>query len=205
MSHSTTQTPIQQALGAQWETLPSALKRHYAKHPEGYTHLEQGHLDINYPSWMQAYLSFMRLMGALINQRGTAVPTHVERLLVEGKEQWQRSLQFPNGRSVQFKSQVVYHNANEIIEYTNAIMGLKMAVHVENGKLYYSGKSFILKLGSLRLPIPEWLILGHSTIEENAIDDQSFEMDFRIKHPWFGEVFTYKGTFKVLEAQRLTS
>lgn len=197
----TTQTPMQQALGAQWNELPPALQRHYAKHPDGYTHLEQGHLDIAYPNFMQPYLSLMRLMGALINQRGKAVPTRVERHLAQGQEQWQRTLQFPNQRTVQFKSLVAYHGGNELVEYTNALMGLRMAVRVEHGKLYYSGKSFIVKLGSLRLPIPEWLVLGHSTIEESALDDTSFQMDFRVTHPLLGKVFSYKGVFQVLEPQ----
>jgi hypothetical protein len=46
------------------------------------------------------------------------------------------------------------------------------------------------------LPIPEWLVLGHTTIVEEAIDETHFVMDFRLTHPLLGEVFRYSGKFQ---------
>jgi hypothetical protein len=59
---------------------------------------------------------------------------------------------------------------------------------------------FVAKLGRWLLPIPEWLVLGHTTIVEQAVDDTHFEMDFRLTHPWFGQVFRYAGTFEARPA-----
>ena len=35
----------------------------------------------------------------------------------------------------------------------------------------------------------------HTVIVEKAIDTTHFHMDFRLIHPWFGEVFCYTGVF----------
>ncbi|MGL4184699.1 MAG: DUF4166 domain-containing protein, partial [Thiotrichaceae bacterium] len=29
--------------------------------------------------------------------------------------------------------------------------------------------------------------------------DQQFKMDFRLTHPWFGELFSYKGVFTIIQ------
>ncbi len=71
-----------------------------------------------------------------------------------------------------------------------------MAVHVKNNQLHYEGVNFVIKFGKLIMPIPEWLILGHTTIIETALNDNEFEMDFRLKHPIFGEIYRYSGRFK---------
>ena len=59
---------MQGALGAQFEQLPPALKGHYRA---GNT-LERGHLDIEYPRWMQPLSNlgiFLVALGGLIAGR----------------------------------------------------------------------------------------------------------------------------------------
>jgi hypothetical protein len=51
-------------------------------------------------------------------------------------------------------------------------------------------------LGLGWLPIPEWLVLGHTTIVEVALDDRHFAMDFRLTHPLLRQVFRYNGEFE---------
>ncbi len=182
---------MQQALGEQWQQLPASLQAHYQQT----SNKDIGTLDIEYPRYMQPYLSFMRLLGALVNQQGKAVPATVEKWMDGDIQQWKRSISFPNGKTVFFKSHWVHAGGNELIEYVNSFMGLRMAVTVEKGQLHYSGKHYVMKMGSFLLPIPEWLILGHTTIVETAINDNEFTMDFRLRHPWFGQVFRYAGKF----------
>ncbi len=183
---------MQQALGSQWQDLPVSLQAHYQET----TNMDIGTLDIDYPRAMQPYLSLMRLMGALVNQRGKNVPTTVEKYMQDDTQYWKRSISFPNGKTIYFKSHWVYAKGNELIEYINPILGLRMAVSVKDKQLHYSGKSYVVKLGKFLLPIPEWLVLGHTTIVETALSDNEFAMDFRMTHPIFGEVFSYAGTFK---------
>jgi len=182
---------MQQALGEQWEELPTALKAHY----QHSTNVDSGALDIEYPGFMQPYLSVMRLLGALVNRRGKAVPATVEKWMEGDVQRWKRSISFPDGKVIFFKSHWVYAGGNELIEYVSPFMGLRMAVSVVEGELYYEGKHYVLKLASFLLPIPEWLILGHTTIVETALNEEEFSMDFRLQHPWFGRLFRYSGAF----------
>ncbi len=192
------QSLMQQALGTQWQQLPAGLQRHYAVNDAAQVHIEQGTLSIDYPRWMQPYLTLLFWMGALINRRGTHIPTQVTRRLFDQQEQWQRVLSFTDGKILQFNSRLSYIGGNQLLEYTNNSQALCMAVSVIEHKLHYEGQYLLIKLLGLSIKLPEWLVLGHTTIVEEALNDQQFKMDFRLTHPWFGEVFSYKGVFTVI-------
>ena len=182
---------IQRALGKQWDSLPEALKTHH----QAATNTEVGHLDIEYPSWMQPYLNLIRLFGALINHKGKQIPTTVKKWPEgENKQHWYRTIQFPSGKIITFKSHWVHTEGNEIIEYVNSIIGLRLTVTSTNQQLHLSGKHFVIRLGKFLIPLPESLLLGHTTIIETATEN-GFEMDFRLHHPLFGEIFRYSGDF----------
>ena len=184
---------MQCALGDDWHKLPPALQAHYR-----YGDLtEAGFMDIEFPWFMQPFLSVLRLFGALVNSRGKNVPTLVEKNYKNDTQHWKRTITYPNGKVIYFYSALVAAEENQLIEYTNSIMGLQMSVHVADGKLHYSGVRFVFKLGTILLPIPEWLLLGHTTITETAVDETHFAMDFRLTHPLFGQIFRYAGSFKV--------
>lgn len=185
---------MQQALGKDWNALPAPLRRHYQR--DGHTTV--GALDIAYPRWMQPLLSGLRRIGALVHRRGERVPTTVAKQMdADGLiQRWHRDIRFADGQLIVFKSHWRYAGGNHLVEYVNPFLGLCMAVSVENGCLRYRGRHFELKLGALRLPLPEWLLLGHTEIVERALDDERFVMDFRIRHPLFGETFRYGGEFR---------
>ena len=190
---------MQQALGEQWAQLPPSLKAHYNNN-EGGENIAIGELTIDYPKFMQWPLNAMRLVGALVNRRGDKLPTKVERIMNDdGAQYWHRSIQYPDGTTVAFKSRFTYDlENNEFVEYTNRFLGLKMQSFVKDGALHYESCGYVLELGAVTIPLPEWLALGHASIVESAINETEFQMDFRLKHPLFGEIFSYIGTFKTL-------
>lgn len=186
------QSLMQTLLGEeQWQALPLALQAHY-QHGEN---TDKGTLDIEYPRFMQPYLTLMHLFGALINQRGKAIPTTVAKWVENDRYYWHRRLHFPDGKTVVFNSHWVHAGGNELIEYVNRFIGIRMAVSLQDEQLHYAGKHYVIKLGRWLLPLPEWLILGHTTIVETALNDEDFAMDFRLQHPLLGRVFRYAGTF----------
>ncbi|WP_298609058.1 DUF4166 domain-containing protein [uncultured Thiothrix sp.] len=182
---------MQQALGAQWDELAPALKAHYMSAGNR----DVGVLSVEYPKFMQWPLNFLRLFGTLINQQAQNTPTQVSKRMSGEQQVWQRRVELPK-QVMSFDSVWQYCGGNELIEYVKPFLGLKMAVKVQEGKLYYEGRSYILKLGSLLIPIPESLVLGHTTIEEIGVDEQHFTMDFRLKHPLFGQIYRYSGRFR---------
>jgi len=183
---------MQSALGADWDKLPTALQAHYRFG----TTTDTGHMDIEYPQFMQPCLSVLRVFGALVNRSGRRVSTRVEKSVVGDRQYWRRTLTYPEGKVVCFNSFWVAVGSNQLIEFVNPVLGLQMAQRVEEGRLHYRGVQFVVKLGPLLLPIPEWLVLGRTTIVEEAVDDSHFAMDFRLTHPLLGQVFRYSGKFR---------
>lgn len=183
---------MQQALGPQWDKLPAALQKHY----QADRHTDVGTLDIEYPGFMQLPLSLLHRIGALLHRRAQNVPTTVEKWMGGDTQRWKRTVSLGDGRNIYFRSHWRYAGGNELIEYVNPCLGLRMAVSVDDGKLHYTGRYFVARLGPVKLPIPEWLLLGHTTITETALDDKRFAMDFRLTHPLFGQIYRYAGTFR---------
>lgn len=184
---------MQIALGEHFNQLPKALQAHYKTGPI----IEEGVMDISYPRWMQPILSILYLFGALVNKSGRQVVTRVQRSTDKNGEIWQRQMHYTDGKKMRFNSYWLAGNNNHIIEYINSVLGHEMAVWVEHNKLYYLGKRYIVKLGPVLIPIPQWLLLGVTHIVEEAIDERHYAMDFRLIHPLFGQVFRYAGQFAV--------
>jgi hypothetical protein len=182
---------MQQALGDDWHQLPPALQAHYAS-----AGTDTGRMDIEFPRLMQPYFTLLRWLGALIDRRGAQVSTVVRKNTEGGRQFWRRAITYADGQRIAFDSYWIYAGDDRLIEFVNPVLGLEMAVHVEGGRLHYRGRRFVLRLGPARLPIPEWLALGHTTIVERALSETRFAMDFRVRHPWFGQVFRYAGEFE---------
>jgi hypothetical protein len=182
---------MQMALGADWNRLPPALQAHYRF---GCT-IDNGHLDIAYPRFMQPCLSLLRCFGILVNRCGEGVPTVVRKDVQGELQHWQRTMSYGDGQTLTFNSRWAWAGGNRLIEWVNPFLGLQMAVQVHEGNLHYEGMCFVLRLGPLQLPIPEALLLGHTRIVETALDDNRFAMDFRLIHPILGQTFSYAGTF----------
>lgn len=183
---------MQRALGADWEKLPPALQTHYRFG----TTTDTGRMDIEYPRFMQLYLNTLRILGALINRSGKGVSTKVEKSVIGERQYWRRAITFADGKVIHFNSFWISAGANHLIEFVNPVVGLQMAVHVLDGRLHYSGVRVVLKPGPLLVTLPEWLVLGHTSIVEVAQDDTHFAMDFRLTHPLLGQVFRYSGEFE---------
>ena len=55
----------------------------------------------------------------------------------------------------------------------------------------------LVRIRALRWRWSERWLLGHTLIDEHALDAQHYAMDFRMVHPWLGQVFRYAGRFAV--------
>ncbi|MCK6376724.1 MAG: DUF4166 domain-containing protein [Zoogloea sp.] len=183
---------MQQALGEAWHHLPPSLQAHYLPG----TTLDVGHLDIEYPAFMQPVLFVLSHIGALVRRRGKAVATQVEKSVAGERQQWRRTMCFADGTLQRFDSVWESGPQGHVVEFVNPWLGLQMQPTVVGQQLHYRGVRFVVRLGCWTLGIPEWLALGHTTIVEKALDERRFAMDFRLTHPVFGQVFRYSGEFE---------
>jgi hypothetical protein len=156
---------MQNALGKHWEQLPEALKNHYRSNEKG-ENFAKGKLDIDFPWFMQWPLSIMRLLGGLPNQRGNDLLTSVSKSMHNDQQHWSRKIQLRNGKQIIFNS-IFVADGDGFIEYVNRFLGIKMVAFVDHGELHYESRGYVLKLGKLKIPIPEILALGHASIIED--------------------------------------
>lgn len=182
---------MQQILGADWERLPPALQAHYRD--DGSRDI--GHLDIAFPAWLTPLLWAMRLLGALVHRRGRGVETTVRKQAEAGRQHWRRTLRYADGRVLRFDSYRVASRAG-LIEFVNPWLGLEMVPSVVGQQLHYRGIRMVARLGPWLLTVPEWLVLGHTSIVERAVGPHRYAMDFRMTHPLLGELFRYTGEFE---------
>lgn len=188
---------MQKALGEQWAHLPAALQEHYQAGPNS----DKGLLSIEFPRWMQWPLNLLRLMGVLFNRRVSDIPTTVDKHFDGETQYWHRTLSLPNN-SMTFKSRWQYVGNGELVEFVNSYFGLRMRVVLEGEVLIYSGVCFVVQLLGARFRLPEWLLLGHTEIEEKAIGRHGFVMDFRLIHPVFGQIYRYSGKFSTMSVDK---
>jgi hypothetical protein len=180
-------------LGDDWHKLPPALQAHYRWGAA----VDRGAMDIEFPRFMRPWLWGLRRLGALIDRPGAQVQTTVSKSVAGERQQWQRTMTYADGQTATFNSVMVHAGGNQLIEFINPVLGLRMAVHLDDaGRLHYRGVHMVIQLGRVRLPVPEWLALGHTTIVEEAVDERRFAMDFRVTHPLLGQVYRYAGEFE---------
>lgn len=193
MTQPTPESPLARFLGPDWQRLHPTLRAHYA----GGSVREVGAMDVEFPRWMAALLWLLRGLGALVHRAQPQVHTVVQRQTQGTQQRWQRTLTYADGRALHFNSLWVLEGGVRLVEYVNPWLGLELAPQVVGDALHYEGVCFVLRLGRWQWRWSERWLLGHTLIDEHALDAQHYAMDFRMVHPWLGQVFRYAGRFAV--------
>jgi hypothetical protein len=193
---------IQQALGERWNKLDTIIKLHYGLKPGCDTQLYlQGTMREVYHSKIgKLFLLPGRIFGALVPYKGREIPTEVKNWTSEENQQamyWHRKLFFPNKKPVIFRSRMEHIHDNEIIEYVNYGMGIRLRTYTRDSALHFRSLGYVWKIGPITLSIPNWVILGDAEIVEKAISDKELIVDFTMTHPLFGKTFSYSGSFVI--------
>lgn len=183
---------MQQALGEAWHRLPPALQAH---HLPGSTR-DVGQLAVEHPGWVGPVLHLAWALGVRLPRRAPVVDTRVDKTTTGQRQQWRRTLRLPDGRVQRFDSAWVPGRPGRIVEFVNGWLGLEIAPQVVDGRLHYRGTWHVVRIGRHLVGLPEWLLLGHTTIVEEAVDARHFRMDFRLRHPLLGETYRYAGVFR---------
>ncbi len=187
---------MQKVLGPDWQTLPAAIQKHYQITGEQQS-LLAGSMTIGYPHAMFPMIWLMHLFGGLALWSGNQVHAQVQKTSAPGGDilHWQRTMTYTDGKADYFHSQMRYAAEHELIETIGFGFGLRLIVEVCNGDLHYSSNGYFWQCGKFELNIPEWLLLGSATINEHALSEDAFYLDFTIKHPLWGITYYYRGSF----------
>ncbi|WP_415879393.1 DUF4166 domain-containing protein [Methylomonas sp. TEB] len=186
---------MQKVLGDDWQQLPEVIQRHY-RISDGQQSRLTGTMEIGYPIYLFPLIWLIHLFGGLLLWRGQAAQAEVDKTADGELLQWHRTMIYADGKTDCFSSRMSYAADHELVELIGFGFGLRLHVSVENGELLYRSNGHFWQCGSLRLNIPDYLLLGSASISERAVSEDEFYLDFSIRHPWWGVSYYYRGNFR---------
>ncbi|MCB1504542.1 MAG: DUF4166 domain-containing protein [Hyphomicrobiaceae bacterium] len=185
--------------GADWEKLPAVLRAHYANRP--YTDdvvVAEGVLDVECQGIMRLLGLLLRLMGQIPARNESNVPVTVRFLSDRNSTAYHfdRTFHFTSG-TYRFHSRMYQTSGNEMVEVMRFGLGWRMRYSWDGEKVVLQHAGYALRLLGHFIPIPLGLLIGEGYAEEIAVDDDHFDMMTHITHPWWGNIYGYRGRFKL--------
>jgi hypothetical protein len=197
-----TEPTFKNVFGDSWDDLPIVMKKHYVNRPYSKDRaIVEGTLDIMCAGPIKLLAPLFWLMGNIPprNENGVAVTVYFDSDENSKAFHFNRIFYFKNRKPYHFRSRMVPVTDNEIIELMRFGFGWRMNYCWEDNRVKLKHKGYVFNLFGYLIPMPLTFFIGEGNAEEVAIDDNTFAMDVRITHSLWGEIYGYKGQFKVTQ------
>jgi hypothetical protein len=198
----TTQPFFQPIFGEAWDHLPTALKRHYANRMHCTdTVIVDGHLNIEAFGFGKILKLLFRLTGAMVPYEGRHIPTTVQFSTVENTNAFyfNRTFYFPGKKPYRFYSTMTSEGGNKVNETMGWGLVWRMYYLWDGAKVILQHRGYAVKILGYLISLPLHWLIGTGHAEETAISDDAFAMMVEIRHPWWGKLFGYHGTFTLVK------
>jgi hypothetical protein len=214
----TLNTPLDKVFQGYDTEIPAAFREQFLATPERpYDVVLEGkmHRIWHRPKWLKPLFSFLGLFGILVPKAGEDIPTKLfvkPGYLANGKpyHEWNRTFAFE--RPIRFDTRVVFDE-----RYDNLAdeVGVGRFLHMVWEGKFIPPRSFTLATITNAVQVrghlfylPDWLwtfLLGRVKFIQQAHEDDEnkVDVDLRILHPLFGEVFGYMGTFEAVRYEKV--
>ena len=191
-------SPIAQALGEDFHNLHAAVRKHYAEP----TIDVSGIMDFVYVKNTIKPLALVSywLFHAPVPHSGRDIKMSLHnRVDDSGAMHWVRTF-FSNAsfpKDVIFPSRMVCSGDHRIIEFTRYGVGVEADLSVDGkGSLVYDMRKYVVRMPFLGLILrfPTWLSpFGGGRTKEIGETEDSFRVEFEMRHPIFGRTVAYTG------------
>ena len=185
-----------------WSKLPPVMQKHYVNRP--YTDdisCVEGRLDVMCAGPIKFLAPLFWLMKGVppVNEKNVPVQVRFESNKNTKEFCFNRMFYFKSKKPYCFKSKMFHTTGNQLVEIMPFGIAWKMSYHWEDEcvKLKHRGYAFII-FGRM-IPLPLKYLIGEGSAVEKAVDDESFDMQVEIRHPWWGKIYEYKGRFRIKE------
>lgn len=138
-----------------------------------------------------------KTLGMLVPRTGENVETTVRFITSQDSNafQFDRTMTFADGDSYHFHSKMQPVGGNELVEIMRCQLGWRMAYAWNGTKVLLLHRGYALNFFGMLVPLPITFLLGSGYAEETPIDDDRFSMMTEIRHPLWGQIYSYRGTF----------
>jgi hypothetical protein len=106
----------------------------------------------------------------------------------------QRRYRLDQGAAFTFRS--LFREYPRLHEEFGGGIGMYLQLAEEQGALLFRDRGYFLRLGTWRLPLPRWLMVGSFELLHRNIDERRFQVIIRVAHPLFGTLFYQRGEFE---------
>lgn len=193
-------------LGDEWKNLHVDIQARFAKNPGvGAPLYYTGFLSELNCSRLGKFLGMITMpfiKGALIPYTDKNFPVDIQ---VYSKPDCpfifkQRIYRLHNRKPIQFTSYMRESEKGEVLEYVGAGLGMKLALHIHEGNLYFTSDGYFWDVFGFRIPLPGILTPGKTFLCHRNDNPTQFNIRIEIKHALFGTTFTQVGVFHEIPA-----
>jgi predicted DCC family thiol-disulfide oxidoreductase YuxK len=186
--------------GRDWDRLPTIMRRHYANRPfHNDTVTVEGTLNIVFSPFGRILKPAFRFAKTLVYHEGVDVPVVVqfETDAQSGAFRFDRTFHFAGMEPFHFRSAMIPLHGKDVVEQMGAGLCWRMTYAWTGEKVVLAHKGYAVRLFGFFIPLPLAVLLGKGYAEEVPLSDDAFSMTTEIRHPLWGFMFGYNGTFRV--------
>ena len=187
--------------GKDWDALPAVIKKHYANRPYSTdVTMVEGTLDIFCKPPLLWFSPLMKMLGQVppFNKQNAPVTVRFESDLNSKAFHFNRYFNFSDRKPYIFKSRMLQLKNNTVIEIMRFGFGWKMQYSWDGEKVILAHRGYTLQVFGHFIPLPLKIFMGAGNAVEYPIDQNTFDMEVSITHPWWGKIYGYTGRFEVL-------
>jgi hypothetical protein len=184
-----------------WGRLPVAIWRRFSKRlTDGATIVYVGEVEeasFTRAGWWIAQAA--RLVGGpLPTVSETAVSTivTVTEDRTGGGQIWTRIYPRRNGFPQVIHSVKSFSGPTGLQEYVGFGITMALRISVAHDALVFKSAGYALRLGPLRVPLPDWLTPGDLTVIHSDLGGNAFCFTLEIVHPYFGRLLRQSAVFR---------
>lgn len=186
-------------LSKDWELLSPVMKKRFSNRPYSNDVVTvKGSMTIKRSRWMRLIKPLLALSGALIQQDGENIPVIVKFKSEPNTAKYWFDREFGFNPPVHFKSFMINAKDNIMVEYMRFHVGWRSTFSVSGNQVLMTHAGYVFRFFNLLIPVPIALLLGKCNVIERPISDDTFSMEMHLTHFLFGNIYEYKGVFKIL-------
>lgn len=195
---------FQSIFGDAWDRLPPVMQKHYAvRAGSNDAVMVEGTLDVERSTLARLLSPFLRVCGALVPYDGKAVPVTVRFTSPTGTRAFvfDRVFLFPGHAPCLFHSRMEQVHGNEVVEFMRFGIGWRLRYGWDGHRVRLQHRGYVWRIFGMLIPLPLNLLIGKSNAWEEPVDNNSFRMWMGVSHPVFGQIYSYSGTFHIMEVR----
>lgn len=193
--------------GDAWDALPPVMHLHYANRPFCRdTHVADGVMTVRASPLMRLMAPISHALGAIPIANEADIPVTVTFRSEENSRAlvFDRLFHLKGRKPYRFRSRMLPVGGNQIVEQMRFGLGWRVAFSAKGDRVLLTHQGYALTVAGKLINLPlDWL-MGRVSAQEWATGPDSFGMAVTIDHWLFGQIYEYRGTFRMMDNGRMT-